>query len=230
MLDFNESEIESITIEARFDPAYALWDMAGEIWAEVQSQYPELKVQTVGPSQVVFESLDTRAVVELEAFRVSCRGAAAEKLVAEISQKLLQACSDRLKLVVFKRLGFREIRISAFAKQEDAASSVAPLLTTEMKANLLADSKATHFTCGVRQESESSGLSASIRSEDRETKLTIPWEVRNIVSADHPKRHLVIFDSDYYTIGTTRREALNIEDWAHQAERIIKRYWKRALQ
>jgi hypothetical protein len=230
MPDLDESEIESITIEARYDPAFALWDKSGEIWSEVQSKFPELAVQVAGPSQVVFESLETRAVVELEAFRVSCRGVNAEKRVGEISQRLLQACSDRLRLSVFKRVGLREIRTCAIANNMEAFPLFNSLLTTAYTENLLSDSKATALSCGLRQENETSGLSASIRTELRETKLTVPWEVRNIVQSNPPKQQLVVFDSDYYTIGTTRREVLNLEDWAHQAGRIIKRYWKKVLQ
>lgn len=230
MLDFDGSEIESITIEARYDPAFALWDRSGEIWSEVHSQLPELSIQTAGPSQVVFESSETRAVVEIEAFRVSCRGADAEKLVGEISQKLLQACSDRLRLAVFKRVGLREIRTCEIANPTEPISPFSSLLTAAYTGNLLADSKLTALSCGLRQENETSGLSASIRTEERETKLNVPWEVRNLVPSSLPKRHLLVFDSDYYTIGTTRREVLNLEDWTHQAERIIKRYWKKALQ
>ena len=230
MPDLDESEIESITVEARYDPAFLLWDRSGEIWSEVHSQFPELGVQIAGPSQVVFESLATRAIVELEAFRVSCRGADAEKLVGEISQTLLEACSERLGLAVFKRVGLREIRTCTISDHTESLSTFSSLLTAAYTGNLLADSKATALSCGLRQESETSGLSASVRTEDRETKLTVPWEVKNNVPTSLPKRQLLVFDSDYYTIGTTRREALNLEDWANQSLRIIRRYWKKALQ
>jgi len=230
MPDFDESEIESITVEARYDPAFMLWDRSGEIWSEIHSHFPELAIHTASPAQVALESPGTRAVVEMEAFRVSCRGANAEELVGEIAQKLLQACSDRLRLAVFKRVGLREIRTCKIAKSMESISPFSSLLSPAYTGNLIADSKATAFSCGIRQESETSGLSASVRTEERETKFTVPWEVQSLVPASLPMRNLLVFDSDYYTIGTTRRETLNLEDWTLQARRIIKRYWKKALQ
>ncbi|MGD0787116.1 MAG: hypothetical protein ABR898_03960 [Terracidiphilus sp.] len=230
MLDFSDCQVESITIEARYEPEFALWDRAGAVWTEVQAQFPELRVQAAGPSQVVFESLDTRAVIELEAFRASCRGADAERLVAEVSQRMLQVCSDRLKLAVFKRIGLREIRTRSFASTEAAISAVCSLLPQQIAEGLLVGSKFQAINLGVKQEGETSGLSAAVRAEDREMKLTVPWEVRDRVAGGTPKEHLVLFDSDYYTVGTTRRAALNIEEWAKQATRTIKRYWKGVLK
>lgn len=230
MLDFSDYQIETITIEARYDPAFVLWDKAGEIWAEVQSQFPELRAQNVAPSQVVFESLDTRAAIELDAFRAICRGANAEKLAAEVSQKLLQVCSDRLKLAVFKRIGLREIRKRSFEDIDKAISAAMPLVPAAFAKSSFVGSKLKAINFGVRQEGESSGLTASIRAEVRETKLTIPWEAGDRFKSDTPKEYLVLLDSDYFTVGTTPRAAINIEEWAKQASRTIKRHWQGVLQ
>jgi hypothetical protein len=43
MLDFSDFMIETVTIEVRYAPALGLWDHAGEIWTEMQTQFPELK-------------------------------------------------------------------------------------------------------------------------------------------------------------------------------------------
>jgi hypothetical protein len=230
MFDFSKSEIETITIEARFDPAFALWDRSGDIWAEIQSQFPELKIQAAAPSQVVFESPNTRAALEIEAFRVSCRGTIAEKLVAQISQRMLEVCSERLNIAVFKRVGLRELRICHSEEKEEAVSAVSPFLSAVLTEGAQPDIKTVALNWGMRQESETSGLFASLRTEEREITLNVPWEVRHLVPNKLSKIQLVVLDSDYYTIGTIRREALNFEEWSSQASRAIKRYWKRVLQ
>ena len=230
MPDYSDYKIDVMTIEARYDPALAIWDKAGEIWAEVQSQFPELQFQSAMPTQQVFESNDTTAATELEAFRVSCRGVDAEKRVVAVAQKLLQVCSVRLKIAVFTRIGFRDIRSHLYSNMDEANSAVSPLLPEAFTRGLIDKSKYTAITCSVKQESDTSGLRTSIRTEERETKVTIPWVVRDRISADLTKENVVVFDSDYYTIGTTRRESLNIEEWAKQANRTIKRHWKSVLQ
>jgi hypothetical protein len=150
--------------------------------------------------------------------------------VAQISQKMLLACADRLKLAVFTRVGLREIRSHKFANIDEANSAVSSLVSPAFAGSLVGDSRLSTFTCAFKQESKTSGLSASIRTEERETKATIPWFVRERVTADTSKEYLVVFDCDYYTIGTTLRETLNMEEWAKQASRTIKRYWKSVLQ
>lgn len=230
MLEYSDCKIDTVTIEARYDPALALWDKAGEIWAEVQSQFPELLLQNGTPAQQLFESQDISAATELAAFRASCRGVDAKKKVAEVSQILLQVCSDRLKLAVFTRVGLREIRSHKFVNMDEANSALSSLMPASLAGSLIEDSRLSSISCATKQESKTSGLSVSIRTEERETRVTVPWAVMERVTVDPSKECLVVFDSDYYTIGTTRRDILNMDEWAKQASRTIKRYWKNVLQ
>jgi hypothetical protein len=151
-------------------------------------------------------------------------------MVAEISQALLQVCSDRLKLAVFTRVGLREIRSHKFVNMDEANSVTTSLLSTAFTGSLIGDSKISSTTCAMKQESRTSGLSVSIRTEERETKVSIPWTVREQITVDPSKECVIVFDSDYYTIGATQRETLDMEEWGKQASRTIKRYWKGVLQ
>jgi hypothetical protein len=230
MLDYSDCKIETVTIELRYDQSLLVWDKVGEIWAEVQTQFPELVLQTGTPTQQAFESFDISATIEMAAFRASCRGVNAEEKVAQVTQKMLQVCADRLKLAVFTRVGLREIRSRKFANMDEANSAVSSLVSPAFAGSLVGDSRLSTFTCALKQESKTNGLSASIRTEERETKVTIPWAFRERITADLSKECLVVVDCDYYTIGTTLRETLNMEEWAKQASRTIKRYWKSVLQ
>jgi hypothetical protein len=230
MLEYSDCKIDTITIEARYDPAFALWDKAGEIWAEIQSHFPELLLQNGTPAQQLFESPDISAATEVTAFRASCRGVDAEKKVAEVAQTLLQVCSDRLKVAVFTRVGLREIRSQKFVNKDEANSATSSLISAAFTGSLIGDSKISSINCAMKQESRTSGLSVSIRTEERETKATIPWTIRERITVDPSKECVVVFDSDYYTIGATQRETLNMEEWGKQGSRTIKRYWKSVLQ
>jgi hypothetical protein len=148
MIDFSDFQIDTATIELRYDPALLLWDKSGAIWTEVLSYFPELRLQTAAPLQQVFESRQTRAVVELEAFRVISRGVDAEPLVVNVAQRMLQVCTDRLGISVFTRIGYREIRGRKFAESEEAVSTVSSLMPTAFDGKLLPGSRALAFTCG----------------------------------------------------------------------------------
>ena len=43
------------------------------------------------------------------------------------------------------------------------------------------------------------------------------------------KEHVVLIDSDYYTVGAVERDSLNLLEWSRQAERAIKKFWKGVL-
>ena len=226
MIDLGKFEIETATLELRYDPALALWDRAGEIWADVVTEFPDLRFQNALPQQQIFETRQVRAMVELEAIRVICRGEAAEARMVALSQSLLKACSERLRISVFTRVGLRAIRVLRFSELEKAFSEFSSVIPESFLRSSVPESKPIAFTFTVRHEGTASGLIATLRVEQRETKVNAPWEVRDRVPDSFPNENLVVLDNDYFTIGATRREALSIEDWVRQAERTISRHWK----
>jgi hypothetical protein len=226
MIEFDEFEIETVTFEVRYDPALMIWDRAGAIWTNVVSQFPELKWHNAAPTQQIFESRDVRAVVELEAMRVVCRGKDAIKRQVEVANAVLKSCSENLGISTFTRIGFREIRIRKVDTLESALIDLGPIVPTPMLSSFIAGSKPKTVVVSVKHEGEASGLTAGLKLDLRELKVTIPWEFKERLSDAFPKELLLTLDSDYFTVGTTRREAFSVEDWAKQANRTIAKHWK----
>jgi len=229
MLDFNSFKTDTATIELRFAPSFLMWDRSGALWTEIQSRFPELKYSNVQPSQQVFESKTLRVMLELESLRVITRGQGADKRVADVSEAIFRLASDKYKISTFTRLGFRDLRSQIFESKEDALSASKPFLPSAMAANLLPDAKIQHFQCAIRQEADNYGLNTSLRVEEREVKVAFPWEVAEYFPTMPPKETVIVLDSDYYTIGTTERDSLNLEEWGKQASRTAKRYWNSVL-
>lgn len=226
MIDFADAQVETVTFEVRYEPALLLWDRAGAAWQDVLRQFPELKSQNANPAQQTFESKDLRAVVELEALRVISRGENAEKRAAEVGQVLMDSCSDRFGISVFNRVGFREIRARKFPNKEQAFDHLKNFVPPSLLSSAIPDSRQTAFVFSTRSEGESTGLLATLRVESRETKIQIPWEFQGKMTDVLPKEHVILFDTDYYTTGATRREALRVEDWMRQANRMANKQWK----
>lgn len=228
-MEFGDFQIETVTFEVRYDPALLLWDKAGAAWAEFVSQFPDLKSQTVNPSQVIFESRNVRAAVELQALRVSCRGANADRQVIEIGQALIRSFCDRLGISAFTRVGFRDIRTRIFPTSEAAIGEISSLIPRPFQSTSISDAKPTSISLSFKHEGEASGLTTALKLDVREIKVTVPWEVKDRIAESFPKEHVMSLDSDYFTIGTTRRETLSVEDWIRQANRTIVRHWKGVL-
>ena len=229
MLDFTSFRIETATLELRFAPSFLIWDRSGAVWTEIVSLFPELHYSTVQPNQQVFESRSLRVMIELEALRVVCRGSDADKRVAEVSELILKLAAERFRIPAFTRLGFRDVRAQTFDSKEQAVSASERFLPSALSANLLPDAKTHQFQCGIRQETEAYGLSTSLRVEEREVKVALPWELMNYFPKMPPKEIVLVLDSDYYTVGMTEMASLNIEEWGRQASRTAKRYWNGVL-
>jgi hypothetical protein len=229
MIDYEDFDVEYITIELRYDPAFMLWDRSGAIWTQLRSQYPELRNQSATPVQQVFETPQTRATVELEKFFVQCRGSDAEEKSAEVAQAMLEACSEHLRLSILTRIGFREIRTHKFDGPEEALAAAGRAAPSQFAGNLLPSNKPLLFTSGMKQEGEKSGLGTYIKGEEREIKLGFPWELAHRFNNEKIKEYVLSLDSDYYTVGMTPRSALDIGEWAKQASRSIRKHWKTVL-
>jgi hypothetical protein len=234
MPEYDDLQTEQATVELRYPPAVLLWDETGKIWAQLLGQLPELKPVTGVPNQQIFESANLRVSTELEVARVIARGPKPEARAAEIAQILLEVCAKRLKLWTFSRLGLRVIKSKKFATIQDAIAEARFILPERFLGSVRESAKVTALNVGFRQETEIAGLIAGIRVEQREVKMTYPWEISNRVSPELARQfdqeNIVAIDSDYYTIGTTPLESLNMVEWSKQGERYIKKFWKDVLQ
>ena len=234
MSAFEDSRTESVTIELRYPPAFTLWDDSGKIWTRIKDRFPELRMNTAMPLQQIFESPQFRIFIELEVFRVTARNPKPEISAAGAAQEMLETCSKYLNLSVFSRLGFRQIRALKTPSLQDATAHALQMLPNHLRGSVAKSAKVTSFNAGLRHETETVGLLAAIRGEEREFKATFPWEVSDRLTPELTKQlgkeYVLIFDSDYYTVGTTERESLNIAEWARQAERYIRKYWEGVLE
>jgi hypothetical protein len=234
MREYDDFQTEQVTVELRYPPAVLLWDESGKIWNQILGRFPELKPVTLVPNQQIFESVHLRVSTELEALRVLARGPKAEGRGAEIAQAMLEICLKPMNIWSFSRVGLRVIKSRKFATIHDATADTFAMLPERMTRSLRDNSRVTALNVGYRQETEVAGLIAGLRAEEREIKVNFPWEISSRVSHElakqFDKENVVIIDSDYYTIGATQAESLNVLEWSRQGERFIKRFWKEVLE
>lgn len=81
------------------------------------------------------------------------------------------------------------------------------------------------FHSGVRLESETSGLWAIIRIEERKVEIKVPWEASTYVAPFKDTKTFVVADADYYTIGIIEKDTFNVTEWLRQAHKAVRRHW-----
>jgi hypothetical protein len=230
MLDWDDFRSESVTIELRYPPAFALWDVAGRIWGEILGKFPDLRLASVMPNQQVFESPRLRGSVELEVCRFMSVPPKPEFQATEATQVMFEACARLLRFHEITRLGFRMVRTLPFPSAADSINFVQKTMSVPLLKPLDGGRRVTAFNLTEKQEDDTSGLTAIIRVEQREIKISFPWEIQGRLPSNVPttleKEFLVVLDSDYFTTAPVEPEVVNISEWSRQATRSIKKYWK----
>jgi hypothetical protein len=225
MLDVDDLELESVAFELRFNNAYRLWDTSGLIWSEIASKHPELSVTNVQPNQQLFDTPNLQMSLELGLFRVISRGSDALDRVATISTDLYLALERHLGLTSFSRAGFRVVRSRSFETATEAISYCEGDRSDSQRP-IKGLGPRVGFSSGNRYEGESSGLFATLKVEERNITINIPWEAIPYLAPVKKKLTFVVADVDYYTIGTIDRETLDVATWQNQANKAIRRYWE----
>jgi hypothetical protein len=227
MLDLDEFVIQVLTFELRFENAYLLWDRAGEMASRFIDHDPAIRFVTAQPHQQIFETDDLHIVSELASLRVSSRGPNALKQLMDFGEVLALTTREVLRINTFTRVGFRNISRKVFPDRKTAVQTLSHV--SESFGETTDDWERVGMHLSDRLESESRGFSATIKVEQQEVNLTIPWEASNRIDFKKQKEAVGILDSDYYTIGSVDHDAFNAETWIKFANRTVNQYWESRL-
>ena len=220
-----ELPLELCVFELRYNPMYILWDNMGSIWDSMIAANPALKLSVVQPNQQIFETESLQITLDISVLRVSGRGPNAIAEVANNANILFKIACDKVKLDSFTRAGFRFIKSKTFPSPAHALK-FANIAGTEETAALGKEGKKIGFVTSTRFESDSAGLLAGLRVEEREWNFMLPWESRPLFSEKlSGKSWALVSDVDYYTIGVIAKESLDVEMWVNQAIKAIQLYW-----
>jgi hypothetical protein len=129
-----------------------------------------------------------------------------------------------LRLSTFRRAGFRTIRSKEFDSTFEAVAFAG--VGDGLASSVLGEgARRAGFQTADRYEMEGYGLLTSLRVEERETKVNVPWEARPLINFSTKKKNYLVADADYYTIGTIENESFDVEAWIRQAVRLVRRHW-----
>lgn len=223
MLITDDLGLESITFELRFNNLYRLWDKVGTIWADLVARHSELVVSGVQPNQQIFEMTNVQVTLELGLFRVIGRGKECEEKVSIVSSDLFEILDRHLKPPSFTRAGFRIIKSKGFNTTQEAMAfgdwEIDSIDRFRIGENV-------GFSSSRRYEGETKGLLATLKTEEKQINVNVPWEAAPYLKPYKEKKIYVVADADYYTIGVIDRDAFEVNTWMRQARRQVQRYWE----
>jgi hypothetical protein len=225
MLTLEDFSIDVLSFELRYDNAYLLWDRAGALASRILEHEPRFRFLTAQPNSQTFETDDVKLTVELGLLRVFSRGSSAHQKLTSTAQAITDAATEILNLTSFSRAGYRSIYKRTFPDKAAAIKTLSPLAPTADSS--LEGFKRTSFVSTNRMEDASRGMLATAKVEEQEINVTIPWEATKYVESMRRKNWVNILDCDYYTLGSTDRDAFNTETWLKYADKSIRQYWEK---
>ncbi|HTV07747.1 MAG TPA: hypothetical protein VMD97_01725 [Candidatus Aquilonibacter sp.] len=221
----DELEIETAVLELRYADAFRIWDVAGALWTEMTVAFPGLALSEVQPNQQVFEAETIQMSVQVGTCRLASRGPSAVREVISSANSFCKTVVRHLNVQTFTRAGFRIISAKKFGSASEAMTFARPSAGA-YSSRFLDGSKETGFVHGTRVETETSGIFAVLKVEDRKISVAIPWNAAAYVRAFKEEKPTVVSDTDFYTIGLVEYESFDAGEWTKQAHRAIRRYWE----
>jgi hypothetical protein len=226
-LELSSFKLAQANFEVRFQPSLLHWDRAGVIWTQLTRKYPGFQVQQANPNHTSFLQ-ENRYKLDLVLDKANVAAFYPEQSLREFTELLenyLAILKEHLEIREFIRIGFRPIYEKQYSSLEKASAA---LLTT----NLLNIPNGPNFGVTekrglpeyiVRLEDDTRGARICIRVQGEEWVVEPPPQAPRDLVAQRKERQLIVFDIDYYTVGTVSVGQFSAKEWIKSAIHVIKR-------
>lgn len=228
-MHLDQFELRTATFEVRYDRNVALWDRSGLFWSSWFAKYPDLKIATAAPNEVVAQNRTFRAVAGLERANVIALkpGNSGIKDLTEAGTHLVHLLSEVLGVSVYTRLGFRTIFRRRFADKNQAADAVHALGLMRIPSTEIfgiKDGVALQPEYSVRLEGSDIGVLTRLKVQELTISKETPPEIEEAEDQSSTQTyHEMIFDLDYYTTKQVLVSQLRAKDWLESAFHAIRR-------
>lgn len=229
-LAFNDLKLDTIVIELRYKFAFLFWDIAGELWNDIEEALPgELAVVGASPSSVSVVYADKYDIlVEQERFALSSShpNASLPEFIS-ILETVFETIVSKLNIETFSRIGFRQIFVKDYSSMRKAIEALRTLPSIVIPQQLLASYENDFIAPGLtlRVEDDTKGMFFNLRGVGRSFETTIPAVFKKDTQSNQEifQQSLLTFDIDFYTKMEIQVGQLSILDWVKQANEIVKR-------
>jgi hypothetical protein len=216
---------DSVSFEIRYDYAYLIWDRAGQLWSELASKYPEMKLSDAMPDTQNFnwKNIHTFSVGAEKAAVTTLQPDTIIKDFVEASESLLEAVVRSLQVQVLTRMGLRRIFGLECPNREIAVRHLLatgavnvpshPIYGLEVKTPLPEYS--------LRWETDNIGVTTRLRTEHRKAEIELP-PIFGVHKVPKIEQDFFVYDVDYYTKKPVSVGQVGVRDWTSNGLQLIK--------
>lgn len=219
-----DKKLETLSFEARYDPAYAIWDNAGAIALELNKKY-KIDLEMAEPNKLKFIYKDTLEIrVELQSVVVTWYSQnSSEKEFIEICGTVISLVQGILGVSSYIRLGARK---HFFEKKDDLEEAVDAFYersyTNKKTGNFFGIQGSSKYEERViRWEDDDIGVLVRAQTQKKEIKFNPPINMHRYFESSEKDETGIFIDIDYYTKKLVTASQLNIEVWLKQASDLI---------
>jgi hypothetical protein len=225
-MDISYFDLHSVNFEVRFDRAYLLWDRAGAIWQNIHKAYPNIKPREVNPGKVTM-TIDQRFQLTTEMDKLIVNVFLPPNNVddyVKLCEYFISMSIEILQVTLFSRIGLRSIYRRDFKNREEASAA---LISTKM----MKIPEGMHFGIeglpmlprySMRWEGDKRGVQVNFQAQERKILVEPVMGEPTVEGVDKDLFEL-IYDIDYFTIGTVEVGQFRASDWITNAMRVIRR-------
>jgi hypothetical protein len=224
--DLSSFQLELATLEVRYPSTFVLWDKSGALWSSIQGKWPELKLTSADPMKTAFQIGDNALKAETETASITRINP--ERSLGEFSAMattFFTLTMQHLKILLYKRVGFRLIYFKEFENKKEASMAffALRLMNVPEGKRFEIDELPTDPQYVLRWESDKKGALLQCRVETRKTDFDPPPALQSLIKPVHQARSGIVFDVDYYTVAPVEPGQIDMSQWVKHALHVISR-------
>jgi len=225
-MQLSDLTLRQAVIEVRHDPAYLLWDRAGQLWSTVNSHYDSLRMITADPNQTVFR------LGENTEFAARLEGASLNAILpkrtllefADHAKFFFPAHSNILEIEEYSRVGLRLVFSKEYQTYRDASDAL-------LEGGVLRHAENDHFGLSgkplrpewaLRWEDAGSGVHIRANVDEKKYDFQAPLEWEGPKPEKKPRIKLT-YDVDWYKVSPTLVTQMSFPDWIEQCLHLTNR-------
>jgi hypothetical protein len=224
-MTLDDFKLESMTIEARYENAYAIWDAAGNCAKTISKIWPGTTLKKAEPGEIAFESSGVRVLTGIATSHILFRQPKSFDQHAEAISQTFHQWNHILDIKEYTRLGCRAIYEKTYDSTESANEAMLSLglvkLPTKKLFNVETTDNRNTFDVRYLLSDQKSGTTIRVFPNSTTVEINTQGAMPDL-DRKHTK-HTLTIDIDRYTKQAIAAEAFKVSEWLKGTAHLIRR-------
>jgi hypothetical protein len=224
-MTLDDFKLDVLTIEARYENAYAMWDSAGKCAKAISQIWPGVTLKKAEPGEVAFESPGVRIITGLGTSHINFRQPKNFDLHTEAVSQTFQQWNRILEIKEYTRLGCRVIYEKSYESQDEVNRALLSLGLINFPSKKIFNAETDDpqnsidikYVLGDKKTGSTIRIFPNSTTVEIDTRGTMPD-----IDRKHTK-HTLTIDIDRYTKQATTADAFRVSEWLKGTAHLIRR-------